>query len=127
MRRESGALEDAVIDVLEAAGAALSVSQVRAALDGELAHTTVMTALTRLTRKGLLTRTRQGRAYTYELAVRTGEMPALKAAMRMRRELDGRVERADVLANFVAGLAPEDEAVLAELLDKSGDDAKRRR
>ncbi len=126
MRRESGALEDAVIDVLEAAGAPLSVSQVRAALDGELAHTTVMTALTRLTRKGLLTRTRQGRAYTYELAVRTGEMPALEAAMRMRRELDGRAERADVLANFVAGLAPEDEAVLAELLEKS-DDAKRRR
>jgi len=126
VRRESGALEDAVIDVLEAASAPLSVSQVRAALDGELAHTTVMTALARLTRKGLLTRTRQGRAYTYELAVRSGEMPALKAAMRMRRELDGRAERADVLANFVAGLAPEDEAVLAELLDKS-DDAKRRR
>ena len=127
MRRESGALEDAVIDVLEEAGARLTVSQVRAALGGDLAHTTVMTALTRLTTKGLLTRTKHGRAYTYELTVRTGELPALKAAMRMRRELDGRAERADVLANFVAGLAPEDEAVLAELLDRSGDDGENRR
>lgn len=124
MRREPGALEDAVVEVLEAAGVPLSVAQVRAALDGELAHTTVMTALSRLTGKGLLIRARHGRGYSYELAVRAGELPALQAAIRMRRELDGRAERADVLANFVAGLAPEDEAVLAALLDIPGDDPK---
>ena len=42
----------------------------------------------------------------------------------MRSELDAREERADVLANFVAALGPDDEAVLRELLarDRSNQD-----
>ena len=46
------------------------------------------------------------------------ELPALRAAMRMRTELDTRAERADVLANFVASLDPEDESVLRKLLSE---------
>ncbi len=121
VRRQRGALEDAVVDVLDARGP-MSVGEVRAALDPELAHTTVMTALVRLTRKGIVTRTRQGRGYTYALIADAGELPALQAALRMRRELETGQRRADVLANFVAGLTPEDEAVLRGLLGE--DDAE---
>lgn len=115
MRREPGALEDAVVGVLDSAEA-MTVAQVGAALGGGLAHTTVMTALVRLTRKGLVTRVRTGRSYAYSLVAVADALPALQAALRMRRELDGRSERADVLANFVAHLDAEDEAVLRELL-----------
>ncbi len=115
MRREPGALESAVIDVLSRHDR-MSVAKVRAALDADLAHTTVMTALVRLVGKGLVQRERAGRSYAYFLPVVADELPALRAALRMRRELDSRDERADVLANFVAALGPEDEAVLRELL-----------
>lgn len=120
MRREPGGLEDAVIGVL-GTGAAMSVAEVRLALGADRAHTTVMTALVRLTRKGLVKREKLGRSHTYSLAAAADELPALQAALRMRRELDSRQERADVLTNFVAALGPEDEALLLKLLAKSDD------
>ncbi|OKH65640.1 BlaI/MecI/CopY family transcriptional regulator [Mycolicibacterium sp.] len=126
MRREPGALEDAVVGVLHA-DEPMTVAQVRATLGGDLAHTTVMTALVRLTRKGLVKRVRTGRSYVYCLAAVADELPALRAALRMRRELDGRSARADVLANFVAQLDPEDEAVLRDLLKSAGDEQDRPR
>lgn len=115
MRREPGALEEAVIGVLRTDNS-VSVAEVRELLGGDLAHTTVMTALVRLHRKGLVARARRGRSYVYSLVAGPDALPALQAALRMRRELDSRDERADVLANFVAGLGPEDEAVLRSLL-----------
>ena len=115
MRREPGALEEAVVGVLSADDP-LSVAEVRVLLGGGLAHTTVMTALVRLHRKGLVARERRGRSYVYSLVAVPDALPALQAALRMRRELDSRDERAGVLANFVAGLGPEDEAVLRSLL-----------
>lgn len=108
-------MEDAIVGVLDA-DAPKTVAQVRAALGGGLAHTTVMTALVRLMRKGLVARVRVGRSYAYSLVVVAEELPALQAALRMRRELDSRDERADVLANFLAHLEPDDEAVLRQLL-----------
>lgn len=120
MRREPGSLEGAIIGIL-GSGDSMTVAEVRAALDYELAHTTVMTALVRLTRKGLVVRKRGGRSHWYSLAAPARELPALRAALRMRHELDSRQERADVLANFVAALRPEDEALLLELLSKSDD------
>ncbi|BBZ33398.1 BlaI/MecI/CopY family transcriptional regulator [Mycolicibacterium confluentis] len=124
MRREPGALESAVVGVLSDQ-APMTVEQVRAALGEELAYTTVMTALVRLTQKGLVERVRAGRAHRYSLVVAADELPAFQAALRMRRELDSRAGRADVLANFVAGLGPEDEAVLRQLLDDSASDDSR--
>lgn len=117
MRRQPGSLEDAIIAVL-GRNAAMSVAQVRAELDGDLAHTTVMTALVRLTDKQLVTRARSGRAYVYSLAAPAGDLPALRAAIRMRNELHrgAAPDRADVLANFVAALDPADEAALRKLL-----------
>lgn len=65
-----GPLEYACLGALWRRGAG-SVGQVRADLNsgrsdsGELAYTTVMTALVRLHAKGILDRTKQGRSYTY--------------------------------------------------------------
>ncbi|GAY14545.1 BlaI/MecI/CopY family transcriptional regulator [Mycobacterium sp. shizuoka-1] len=117
MRRQPGSLEDAIIAALGRA-AAMSVAEVRAELGGDLAHTTVMTALVRLTDKQLVTRTKQGRAFVYSLAAPADDLPALRSAIRMRNELHRRKapERADVLANFVAALEPADEEALRKLL-----------
>ena len=100
----------------------MSVAEVRSALGGGLAHTTVMTVLSRLNRKGALTRRRAGRAYLYALAAPTRDLPVLRAAIRMRRELDSGQARADVLASFVAGLTKEDESLLREVLARNDSD-----
>lgn len=123
MRRQPGSLEDAIIAVL-GRNSAMSVAEVRAELGGGLAHTTVMTALVRLSDKQLVTRAKQGRAYVYALAAPAGELPALRAAIKMRNELQSKraPDRADVLASFVAALDPADEAVLRKLL--SDNDSK---
>ena len=118
MRRAAGQLEEAVLRLLGDT-AALTVSEVREAIDPALAHTTVMTALVRLTNKGLVVRQRRGRSFSYSLPVAAAELPALRSALRMRTELDSRAERADVLANFVAALEPGDEELLRALLAES--------
>ncbi|AMY22400.1 BlaI/MecI/CopY family transcriptional regulator [Rhodococcoides fascians] len=118
MRRASGQLEESILDLL-GEHTELSVAQAREHLGSDLAHTTVMTALVRLHGKGLVDRERRGRSFVYTLNAPVDEIPALRAAMRMRTELGTRAERADVLASFVAALDPEDEATLRELLAKS--------
>ncbi|MGU3436031.1 BlaI/MecI/CopY family transcriptional regulator [Actinomycetes bacterium M1A6_2h] len=118
VRRRSGHLEDAIVALL-GDGEPLLVADVRDRIDPSLAHTTVMTALVRLTGKGLVVREKQGRAFVYSLAAPVDSLPALRAALRMRTELDARSERADVLANFVAALDPEDEETLLNLLSDS--------
>jgi predicted transcriptional regulator len=117
VRRDPGDLEDAVIAVL-AGGDAMTVAEVRAELGARLAYTTVMTVLTRLAGKGTVTRDRDGRSHRYTLAAAPGDLPALQAALRMRRELDGGHARADVLSSFVASLSAEDEALLREVLSR---------
>jgi predicted transcriptional regulator len=118
VRRASGQLEESILELL-GEHTELSVAQAREHLDSDLAHTTVMTALVRLHGKGLVDRERRGRSFVYTLNAPVDEIPALRAAMRMRTELGARAERADVLASFVAALDPEDEATLRELLAKS--------
>lgn len=119
MRRESGQLEDSVLHLL-GAHRELSVAEARTLLGSDLAYTTVMTALSRLHGKRLVDRERRGRSYVYTLRAPVEGLPALRAAMRMRTELDTRAERADVLANFVASLDPDDESVLRQLLAQNG-------
>ncbi|KZF15387.1 CopY family transcriptional regulator [Rhodococcus sp. EPR-134] len=117
VRRESGQLEESILRLL-GEHHQLAVSEARELLGSDLAHTTVMTALGRLHGKRLVDRERRGRSYVYTLRAPVDELPALRAAMRMRTELDTRAERADVLANFVASLDPEDESVLRKLLSE---------
>lgn len=68
-----GPLEAEVMAVLWAAGRSLSVREVADRLNdgrsGPLAYTTVMTVLSRLSGKGILTRARQGRGFVYAAAV----------------------------------------------------------
>jgi predicted transcriptional regulator len=111
-------LEESILELL-GAHTELSVAQAREHLGSDLAHTTVMTALVRLHGKGLVDRERRGRSFVYTLNAPVDEIPALRAAMRMRTELGARPERADVLASFVASLDPEDEATLRSLLAKA--------
>lgn len=114
--RPRGGLEHEVLACLAAAGRPLSPADVLAELDGDLAYTTVMTTLSRLHAKGVLTRTPQGRGFVYELPVPLDDVPASVSAHRMRRILEDGGDRAGILARFVSDLSPEDEQVLLRLL-----------
>lgn len=109
--RQPGALEQEVLAVLAAAGEPLTPAQVQEAMDDGLAYTTVMTALSRLHAKGILSRERVGRAFAY----RWLDASTL-TARRMHRLLETGADRAAVLARFVAELGPEDGRLLEELL-----------
>jgi predicted transcriptional regulator len=112
-RRAAGELEAAVLAVLQAAGAALTPAQVRERIGGRLAYTTVVTILSRLYGKGVLSRLRSGRAYSYAPVT---DQPGL-AARRMRGVLDAETDREAVLARFVSGLSAADEDLLRRMLD----------
>lgn len=111
-RRRRGSLEDAVLTILEASDQALTPADVQAALDDDLAYTTVMTVLGRLHRKSVVTREPQGRGYAYR-AIRN---PAERAARRMQMLMDQEEDRATVLTQFVDGLSTDDEATLRAVL-----------
>ena len=123
--RPRGALEREVLACLGAATRPLTPGEVLAELGGGLAYTTVMTTLTRLQAKGVLTRRLSGRAYRYAVAGDPDQVEASMAAHRMRRVLDEGGDRAGVLARFVADLSPEDEQLLAGLLAADPDDEPR--
>jgi predicted transcriptional regulator len=111
-RRAAGQLEAAALAVLQSAGSALTPGQVRDRLGDDLAYTTVVTILSRLHAKGVLTRLRSGRAYSY---APVADEPGL-AARRMRGVLDAEADREAVLARFVSGMSPEDEQALRRML-----------
>lgn len=121
-RTELGHLESAVLGVVAAADAPLTVSQVQAQLPGDPAYTTVMSTLARLARKGVLTRSLAGRAFRYETAVPQDAVDDVVTARQMRRLMSEAGHRDGVLARFVAELSPEEEQVLADLLARSRDD-----
>lgn len=100
--------------VLWAAGRPMTAAQVHESLgDPGLAAKTVLTVLGRLHAKGLLDREPTGRAHAY--APRRG--PADEVASRMNQALARGADRLAVLQHFVAGLDPEDERALRDLLD----------
>jgi predicted transcriptional regulator len=102
-----------VLGVLHAADSALTPSQVRERLSAGLAYTTVVTIMSRLQAKGVLTRVKTGRAYAY---APVADEPGL-AARRMRGVLEAEDDRAAVLARFVSDLSPADERLLRRMLD----------
>ncbi|MFC9331848.1 BlaI/MecI/CopY family transcriptional regulator [Kitasatospora sp. NPDC057015] len=111
-RRSHGELVADVLAVLWAAPGPLTAGQVRDALGGRSARTTVTTILTRLHEKGTLARERGGRGYAYSPV---HDAPGLTAS-RMHRELHNDPHRDLVLARFVSALSPDDEDVLRRLL-----------
>jgi predicted transcriptional regulator len=117
-RRTRGSLEQTVLDTVADAGSALTPADVRDQLGGDLAYTTVMTVLTRLTEKGVLVRQRSGRGYAYAAITDQAEL----AARQMSKVLDAQEDRAAVLARFLGALQPGDESVLADLLARASEE-----
>lgn len=117
-RRGYGDLAQAILDLVSQAGGPVTPAQVRDALGGDLAYTTVMTVMARLHDRGMLARQRTGRAFAYTAV---GD-PTQVTARRMHRLLDVEENRAGVLARFVDGLTPDDERVLRSLLDQIATD-----
>ncbi len=115
-RRAAGELEAAALTVLQASSSALTPGQVLDRLGGGLAYTTVVTILSRLHAKGVLTRLRSGRAYSY---APVADEPGL-AARRMRGVLDAEADREAVLTRFVSELSPADEDLLRRALAGPG-------
>lgn len=111
-RRARGELESEVLAALWAAGEPVGAGVVRDQLAGDPAYTTVLTILSRLYDKGLVTRERAGRGHAYS-PVRD---EAGHTAAGMRDLLDGGGDRAAVLARFVSELSDEDEQLLEQLL-----------
>ena len=111
-RRASGALETAVLGGLWDDDAALTPAEVRDALGGDLAYTTVMTVLTRLFEKGLVTRSQRGRAFAYRPSQSRSEL----AAQRMREILADAGDRAGALTGFVGGLSKRDAELLRRIM-----------
>ncbi|MER5756108.1 BlaI/MecI/CopY family transcriptional regulator [Streptomyces sp. NPDC002088] len=114
-RRGQGELEAQVLSALREAPEPVTAGWVRERLGGNLAYTTVITILTRLQAKAVVTRERAGRSFTW--TARSDE--AGLAAHRMRRVLDGEADREAVLASFVSGLPPQDEELLRKLLQET--------
>jgi len=120
-RRAAGQLEAAVLAELQQAGSALSPGEVRERLGGDLAYTTVVTILSRLHAKGLLSRQKAGRVYRY---APVADQPGL-AARRMARVLDEEADREAVLARFVSSLSDRDEELLRKMLGQDLGDQER--
>ncbi|KUO10404.1 BlaI/MecI/CopY family transcriptional regulator [Streptomyces sp. DSM 15324] len=114
-RRRQGELEALVLSVLGEAEGPVSAGWVQERLGDDLAYTTVITILTRLLAKGVVTRERAGRSFAWTPAADQAGL----AAHRMRRVLDAESDREAVLASFVTGLGPDDERLLRELLGRS--------
>ncbi len=112
--------EHEVLAVLTEAGEAMTPGEVRDALGDELAYTTVMTTLSRMSEKGILTRRRTGRSFAYRAVVDEDEI----AARQMQRLLATRDDRAAVLSRFVGTLSDDDERLLADLVHSTDPDGE---
>ncbi|HSA51578.1 MAG TPA: BlaI/MecI/CopY family transcriptional regulator [Yinghuangia sp.] len=113
-RRGPGELEAEVLNLLWSQREARTATWAQQQLGDDLAYSTVVTIMSRLYEKGLLTRIRQGRSYAY----RPVSDEAGLAARRMRQVLDREHDRAAVLASFVSDLSDEDERTLRALLGR---------
>ncbi|MEV0253457.1 BlaI/MecI/CopY family transcriptional regulator [Streptomyces sp. NPDC050732] len=118
-RRAQGELESQVLAALHAARGPVSAAWVQERIGGDLAYTTVMTILTRLLAKDVVTRERAGRSFAWLPASDEAGL----AAFRMRKVLDGESDREAVLASFVTTLTPDDEELLRGLLGQAGAEA----
>jgi predicted transcriptional regulator len=109
-----GELEHEVLTQLWILDAPATPAEVLDALDTDLAYTTVMTILTRLTDKGLAVRERRGRAYAYAPVVSEAEL----TAQRMHAVLEGSSDRSAALNGFVQSLSKRELTTLRAMLDE---------
>ncbi len=108
-----GELERSIMDILWGQGTPLTAREVGKLIsDRDLAPTTVMTVLDRLTRKGFLTRTRDGRAWRYQ-PVRSRDA---YVAELMLEALDLTGDRTAALTRFAQAVSDDEAAVLRRAL-----------
>jgi predicted transcriptional regulator len=115
-----GDLERAIMEVLWESPDPMTVRQVGACLtDRDLAHTTVMTVLDRLAKKGFVRRQRVGRAWRY----RPAESREAYVAELMLTALDQTGDRQAALTRFAKSVSgAEADALRAALETLSGTD-----
>jgi predicted transcriptional regulator len=115
-----GELERAIMDVLWESDTQLTVRQVGSGLtDRDLAHTTVMTVLDRLAKKGFARRERDGRAWLYRPAAsREAYVTEL-----MLFALDQTGDRSAALASFARRVSGSEARVLRRALEIGGEPA----
>jgi predicted transcriptional regulator len=107
-----GELERAIMEVLWRTDSALTVREVSIGLPQTLAHTTVMTVLDRLAKKGFARRERDGRAWRYRpAATREAYVTEL-----MLTALDQTGDRSAALARFARSVTGAEAGVLREAL-----------
>jgi predicted transcriptional regulator len=113
-----GRLEATVMDVLWSAGGPLSVREVldRMPAERRLAYTTVMTVLTNLFRKEMVSREAAGRAYSYRPALSRQEA----AATSLRDVLDASDDPRSVLMYFAETASEEESTILRDALARRG-------
>ena len=110
-----GDLERAIMDVLWGTPQSLTVREVSAQLtERDLAHTTVMTVLDRLAKKGFARRERDGRAWRYRpAATREAYVTEL-----MLTALDQTGDRSAALARFAKSVSGAEASALRGALDE---------
>jgi predicted transcriptional regulator len=113
----NGAREAEILALLQRTDGALTPGEVTERLGGDLTYSSVVTILTRMHGKRLLTRTRRGRAYAYAPATDDAGF----AARRMRTVLEDRPDREAVLARFADSLSDADAGLLRQLLGPEPD------
>jgi predicted transcriptional regulator len=108
-----GELERAIMDVLWESADPLSVREVSSRLtDRDLAHTTVMTVLDRLAKKGFARRERNGRAWHY----RAAESREAYVTELMLSALDQTGDRQAALARFARSVSGTEAQALLRAL-----------
>lgn len=106
------------MDVLWESADPLTVREVSLRLtDRDLAHTTVMTVLDRLAKKGFVRRSRDGRAWRYQAA---GSREAYVTEL-MLSALDQTGDRSAALASFARRVSQAEARVLRRALEALGE------
>jgi predicted transcriptional regulator len=116
-----GDLERSIMELLWTSDAALTANELRDALGGlrgaesghAVATTTVLTVLSRLERKGFVTRARDVRPHRYRALLTREE----HTAELMHEVLDRSSDRDAALARFVGTVSEGEAATLRRLLD----------
>jgi predicted transcriptional regulator len=117
-----GELERAIMDVLWESPDPLTVRQVSGRLtERDLAHTTVMTVLDRLAKKGFARRQRDGRAWRY----RAAETREAYVTELMLNALEQTGDRHAALARFARSVSDTEAAALRRALEALGHPAAR--
>jgi predicted transcriptional regulator len=101
-----------VLAVLWSREGPATAADVKQRLGGGLAYTTVVTILTRLHDKGVVSRDKRGRSFAYAPV----DDEAGLAARRMRKMLDTGPDHGRVLSRFVSTLSEADERLLRAML-----------